>query len=359
MKILTRRKGEGQWTLLDSQAYRNEAELHRLIADSPSIVPVDEIRDGAPPLVVAVRELGLPGSGHTDVIAFSEDGDTAVIECKLAANQESKRKVVGQILEYGAYLWGLSYEELDRRIIERCRANLADLVRGASEAAEWDEETFRINVRDALEKGRFALIVAVDEINEELGRTISFLNGCGKPSFSLHALEMRRFQKDGVEVLVPHLHGRQEHPPEKLTRKWTAEEFLEAADASVSPEVAAVVRDLYVWIRTIEPEQRFGTGRKTGAVICHVRRKDGRNVSIFSVWSNGIIQLNYDILRNISEDLVTSFHEAITKIPQFGKVPGDFSKWPTVKIADVFLADETALSRFKDAVRELGELLRK
>jgi hypothetical protein len=37
---------------------------------SPSLIPVDEIRDGMPPLVAAVREFGLPGSGSTDLLAI-------------------------------------------------------------------------------------------------------------------------------------------------------------------------------------------------------------------------------------------------------------------------------------------------
>ncbi len=53
------------------------------------MIPIDEIREGVSPLVFAVGEFGLPGSGNTNVLAFSADGDVAIIECKLAANPES------------------------------------------------------------------------------------------------------------------------------------------------------------------------------------------------------------------------------------------------------------------------------
>jgi hypothetical protein len=66
-----------------------------------------------------VCEFGLLGSGLTDVLAFSVVGDIAFIECKLAANEEIKRKVIAQVLEYGAYPWGMSYDELNERVHRR------------------------------------------------------------------------------------------------------------------------------------------------------------------------------------------------------------------------------------------------
>jgi hypothetical protein len=38
------------------------------------------------------------------VWAFSPQGDIAIIECKLAANPEITRRVIGQILEHAAYM---------------------------------------------------------------------------------------------------------------------------------------------------------------------------------------------------------------------------------------------------------------
>ena len=137
MRIAIRSATTGAWRLVESADYDNEAELQKLLAESPSLIPVDEIREGISPLVVAVREFGLPGSGSTDLLAFNADGDVAVIECKLAANQEIRRKVVGQILEYGAYLWGMTYEEVDERIYQRTGRRLADLVGEAADTGDW------------------------------------------------------------------------------------------------------------------------------------------------------------------------------------------------------------------------------
>ncbi|MDW8076773.1 MAG: hypothetical protein RMJ14_03950, partial [Nitrososphaerota archaeon] len=97
MKILVRNHGSRKWKFAKAITAQVESELQKLLVESPSLIAIDEIREGAAPLVFAVSEFGLPGSGATDVLAFSPQGDIAIIECKLAANPEAKRKVIGQI----------------------------------------------------------------------------------------------------------------------------------------------------------------------------------------------------------------------------------------------------------------------
>ncbi len=92
MKILVRNHESKGWEFADLVSAKAEAELQNLLIESPSLIPIDEIREGVSPLVFAVSEFGLPGSGNTDILAFSSDGDIAIIECKLAPNPESRRK---------------------------------------------------------------------------------------------------------------------------------------------------------------------------------------------------------------------------------------------------------------------------
>lgn len=357
MKILTRIQEQRNWTVLESERYSAESVLQRLLAESPSIIPIDEIKEGSSPLVVAIREFGLPGSGNTDVLAFSADGDVAIIECKLAANQEIKRKVIGQILEYGAYLWGMTYDELNQRVLRLKGKNLAELVAEAVDVPEWDEQAFVTGVREALANGILILVIAVDEINEELSRTIRFLNGCGNPAFSFHALEMRRFTTQGLEVLIPHLHG-----PSlgKISAKsgrgrWTDGQFFEAVSQETPPQVVEAIQDLYEWAKAEASRIWFGTGTRLGSFTFHYLR-NGKTVSVFSVYTNGTLTLNYGWLSTeVEKDLIEGFHEAIHRIPQLSKIPADFTKWPTVKVSDVFAGQPEALRAFKEAVKALGQ----
>jgi len=276
-----------------------EMELQKLLIEAPSLIPVDEIREDISPFVIAVDEFGLPGSGNTDVLAFNPKGDIAIIECKLAANPESKRKVVGQILEYGAYLWEMNYETLNERVKKRKGKSLSQLIEEAinrepinaqprnegtaeeSATMEWDEEEFRSKVEEQLKSGSFLLIIVVDEINEELKRIVRYLNECGNPAFSFHALEMNRFQSGNVEILVPYLNGVSTKPPTTSRRKpWSEREFFDVLTENV-PDIVDMVRNLYEWAKSIAKKGgskvSFGTGVETGSFTFHfIRAETGR-----------------------------------------------------------------------------------
>lgn len=118
MKILYRDSGL-KWKPAQTVNPGNEAELQELFAKSPSLIPINEIRDDASQPIFAVREFGISGVGSIDILAFSPAGDIAIVECKLATNAEIKRKVIGQIMEYASHLWQMSYEDLNNRIKEK------------------------------------------------------------------------------------------------------------------------------------------------------------------------------------------------------------------------------------------------
>lgn len=308
-----------------------ESELQKLLIESPSLINIGEIREGTSPLVFALSEFGLPRSGYSDVIAFSLDGDIVVIECKLATNPEIKRKVIGQILEYAAYLWKMSYEEVDNRVKNLKGQSLAELVNG-SVAGEWDEENFRNGIIQSLESGSFILIIVVDEICEELRRIIRYINECSESAFSLHALEMSRFHAGKTEVLVPHLYGiSTKPPPREQRRQWTEKEFFSVLERN-EPDILDVVKDIYDWSKGEADRVWFGTGKETGSITSHYLR-DGETISIFSIYTNGRFTLNYGWLSpRISQQTMEEFHRRLHEIPAFSGITDDFSKWPSVRI---------------------------
>ena len=286
MRVLIRNGKSQEWEFAEPVGRRAETELQELIAESPSLFPVEEIREGVSPLVVAVREIGLPGSGSTDAIAVTADGDIALIECKLASNPEIKRKVIGQILEYAAYLWEMSYEELDRRVKSRRGSSLAELVETAT-AGEWDEEAFRENVDQNLKSGAFILVIVVDEINEELRRIVRYINECGKSDYSFHAFEMRMFKADGLELLVPRLHGvsTSPSPTQAKRRKWTESEFFDDLARKADPKELELAKHLYRWGQDTADRMWFGTGVQTGSVTYHLLPQ-GKTASIFTIYTS-------------------------------------------------------------------------
>lgn len=357
MKILIRNDESKGWKFAEPIELKAEVELQNLLIESPSLIPIDEIREGVSPLVFAVSEFGLPGSGNTDVLAFSPDGDIVIVECKLATNPESKRKVIGQILEYASYLWGMDYEDINTRIQKLSGKNLSELIERAV-AREWDEEIFRDGVKQSLKNGSFILIIVVDEINEELKRIIRYMNECSESAFSLHALEMHRFQTGRIEVLVPHLYGVSVNPPvgEGKRKKWSEEEFFKVLDENVKSDVVSIVKDLYEWGKNVADRISFGTGGERGSFTFHYL-KESKTISVFTIYTDGKFTLNYGWLSTqLDQEIIEEFHRKIKEIPTFRKIPADFSKWPSIKVVDAF-KDSENIEKFKQAVHWLRDMV--
>ena len=181
-------------------AYTNEAELRDLLAETPSLLPgIDE------GLAAASKEMPIPGTGKADVVIVDAGGEITVVECKLRANPEIRRRVVGQLLAYASAISQMSFADFDGAF-RRSNANRS-LSDGLVPGNDLDEEEFRAAVDDNLRSGRMRLIIAVDEITEELKRTVTYLNSHTTTNVELLALEMRRAVDEGVEVLLPATYG--------------------------------------------------------------------------------------------------------------------------------------------------------
>ncbi|MBN1545151.1 MAG: hypothetical protein JW902_00665 [Syntrophaceae bacterium] len=354
MKILTRKKTEKTWKLVESAAYEAEAELQKILAESPELISIQDVRPGAGTLVFAVREFPLP-IGSVDLLAFSPQGDIAVIECKLATNPEIKRKVIGQALEYGASMWKMTYNELDEAVKRITKMNLAECVRSAVEEPDWDEEAFRVNVETALEDGSFILMIVVDEINEDLSRIVRFMNACGNPAFSFSALEMRRFQSDQIEMLFPRVIGdnRADIPTSNSNKRkrWTQETFFEDAEQRCNPSTVTLMKKLHEWSLS-NGKVRFGTGADSGSYT-FFREREGITGSIFSVFSRGDLTINFGYMEKIySEQEINTFKLSLSEIPTFKGLKSFNGYYFTLEIDDAFSKSEY-MNQFKQKVAQL------
>lgn len=212
MEILVRNQSSSKWQRVKEQDFENEAALQKILYESPEIIPLEKLGENWTKPKLFIKEAGLPGSGNTDLIGIDEDGGITIIECKLATNADIRRKVIGQVLEYAAYLWQLPYEEFDR-ICSKAEGwgdkGLTDVMREKTteNRESWSDESFRRRVSSTLDKGNFLLIIAVDALNDELRRVIQFLNSRGEGSPNICALELRQFQTADIRMLVPELFG--------------------------------------------------------------------------------------------------------------------------------------------------------
>lgn len=360
MKILLRNEGQKAWNMVSSFSYKDEKELQKLLSDSPDLIPSRDLREGAGALVAVVREFGLE-IGAVDLLAFSADGDIAIIECKLADNPEGKRKVIGQVLEYGSAIWGMTYAELDQKIKGLTKGkNLADLVREQVNDPEWDEEAFRVKVEEHLSEGNFILVIVVDEINENLTQIIRFLNACGNPKFSFAALEMRRFHSGNTEVLVPRVDGDYRPPAlrEPSQRKtWTKDSILQDAKSKLSNVSYDNFLDLYKFIEEhSQGGAGLGTGKQNGSVTLYCRKGNTRS-SVFSIFTHGDLAVNLGFMKNIfPNDVIQNFKDRMAQISAFQDINNDDKFYYIIKLGDNFYKPED-LNEFKNCILSLEENL--
>ncbi len=85
---------------LDRPPY-NEDWLQNLIHQNPRLVPAGEVEAAFENIIPVVRELPLP-SGYLDNLYITPEGYPVLVEVKLWKNQEARRKVIAQILEYAS-----------------------------------------------------------------------------------------------------------------------------------------------------------------------------------------------------------------------------------------------------------------
>lgn len=194
MTILIRSEGGG-WSEPTFTGYKSEASLQQIIAEHPSLIP------GVSNRAVACREFS-SGVGPADVVILDESGDLTLIECKLTTNPQIRREIVGQVLDYASRLWGMPVDEFEAAWRRASKSDTSPL------AAFDDEGTdTRESLAENLESGRMRLVLAVDQVNDDLKRIVEYLNSITLAEVSVFVMEFVRAERDGVEVLMPTAYG--------------------------------------------------------------------------------------------------------------------------------------------------------
>jgi RecB family endonuclease NucS len=73
MAIVIRKQG-GKWEKTEKVIFADEAQLQKLLYQSPELIPTKTEDQAA----VFTREAGLPGSGFTDLVGVDAQGETVV-----------------------------------------------------------------------------------------------------------------------------------------------------------------------------------------------------------------------------------------------------------------------------------------
>ena len=244
------------WVLSRPEGFPDEATLHRLIEETPEMLPLS----GAPPLLILGREVPL-GSGYADLVGVETSGRPVVIEVKLAENNEARRVVVAQILAYAASLHGTTREQLEDRfgdgLAERGYESLVDAVRSVQEDA-FDGDEFTAALDEHLGEGRFRLVFVLDAVPPELMTLVAYLEHV-TDKLVIDLVAVSSFNVGGMSVVLPQRVTPQRHEVtvEKTRRKesgtlYPGSERFEATISGAPLESREVLRRMLQWARGLE-----------------------------------------------------------------------------------------------------------
>lgn len=204
----------GKTTKLEPQSFPDEAALQAYLAANPQAIPVSNA-DDPPQLHVLGREFPTL-SGPIDILATDENGAAYIVETKLYKNPD-KRRVLAQVLDYGAALWAdeLPTDRLLMTLRERTtRFDLPDPVDALATFLASDADTAERHlgkVRDALIQGRFTAVILMDELGDRLQDLVLFINENSR--FRVLAVELDYYRHGDIELVTPRLFGAEVRRP--------------------------------------------------------------------------------------------------------------------------------------------------
>lgn len=192
-----------------------EDAIKDLIERYPEIIPGWDIEPNDPlQFVVLKREMQIE-DWSLDLLLVDQHRRLTLIEAKLKENRESRRQVLGQIIEYAAHAskyWGdgRARELAKEYWMEKKKADIDNAIGerfGEENAETFDIGAFWKNVEENLQARKICLIIASDELRPEVRRNIEWLNS-EMSSVRVYGLELQCYaEKSGTLVVVPNLIG--------------------------------------------------------------------------------------------------------------------------------------------------------
>lgn len=175
------------------QGIFDESWLQELIHDHPAILPIPDIEPGFGEPIATAREVPC-GHGFIDNLYLTPSGDIVLVETKLWRNNQMRREVVAQALDYVAALSAMSFDAFEAAIArgQKGPAKLHDLVRDHPEAL--DEPDFIDAVANNLRRGRMLVIVLGDGIRTETETLSNLLQSHAGAHFTFALVELATWQ---------------------------------------------------------------------------------------------------------------------------------------------------------------------
>lgn len=307
MSIIISRGGKNakrvERSVIDKEDY-----LQQYIYDNPESLPLHELKEDINILIVS-REFPTH-SGPIDALGVDRDGDIYIIETKLYRNAD-KRRVIAQVLDYGASLWinesAQFLETLEQSSLRNFEMGFSSKIKDFF-GFEDNEIVEYINLLEQnVNSGNFKFVVLMDRMDSRLKELISFVNT--NSNFDVLGVELDFYQDKDVEIIIPNLYGaerRKEVVPlsgksSGSRKKWDENLFFEVTEQTIGADKTKAVREVYDWSCKNADGVRWGTGINIGSF--NVKFANVSQRSVFTIFTDGRLSLNFKWLDDSEQSI--------------------------------------------------------
>lgn len=193
-----------QMSLATEARFVSEQALHDAVATFPELIPHE--RFGLGRLTVLAREFPC-AAGFIDLLLVDEFGRLIICEVKKGTENADVRKVIAQMLDYGAALWKTDIDAFERAV-SQCEPRSGETLAGTVTAKYGiltEPEAFRLRVAQCLADGDLVFLYVVRDLDPRTERVVDYLTT--RPRIPLFVVEVDNFVADGASVLVPRAVG--------------------------------------------------------------------------------------------------------------------------------------------------------
>jgi len=300
---------------MDKVPYPDEYCLQTLLEKHPDLLAGDQIDDANPRRWLHVcREIGVPedesGSDrwYLDHLFLDQDAVPTLVEVKQSSNNDTRRKVVGQMLDYAANsvaYWPMesirtAFEASANESGESPNELISSLIKATPEDKDAVDRFWK-QVKINLQAGNIRLLFVADEIPKELQQIVEFLNRQMSPAEVL-AVEVRQYSGEKSKTLVPRVIG--QSPAANARKaipieggKWDEPSFFRELKSRCDSDVTEAATKILAWTKQNADRIWWGNGKQRGSFTPIVESR-GESHYLFAVWTNGVIETYFYYLKN-------------------------------------------------------------
>ncbi len=207
------------FTSKESASSFDELWLQQLIEKHPEIIPTSQLGGDYTPLICIGREVAVgsgENTGYIDNLYITPSGMIVIVETKLFRNQEARRTVIAQIIDYAKEVQKWDAEKLDKiaqvyfdnSFGREANITIFEHLKEKNLVSEEDEADFYDNINSNLSKANFLLMIVGDGIRTGIQEISDFLKSNANMAFNLALAEVEVYEDGDRRVIVPHITSR-------------------------------------------------------------------------------------------------------------------------------------------------------